>query len=147
MVTWPPVSRIDHPPRFNMGLHSVHKASNRSHGVPRRIDVLACFVFFLLFSGKEALPLATCRSPLPLFLLLRGLETIWRCHAFLTSLTSPWRRTGQNGTALKNDGREQEKKGRSMNLIVEGKMDAGSLLFRQNVRERRDEKQSSRTEE
>lgn len=111
-----------------------HVSIESSRNILMDVSTLFCF-----FSRKEALP----QRPLPLFLLLRGLETIWRCHAFLTSLALPWKCSGRDEDGAEEGRAQSERKGRSRNLIVQEKMDGSSLLFRQNVKERPRDKRAA----
>lgn len=125
---------------FRAKLQRQHRVSKHSHGVPRRMDVLARGIFFfpLLIDRRPFLSLHVGRcflcssSPGP------GDYLTSPCHSFKPRIAMEmhrakrrrcWRRTA-----------ESKRKDWSMKLIVEKKMDASSLLFRQNVRERTDEK-------
>lgn len=115
MVTWPPMWHIDHPERLNMCLLF------RAHFMS--IQNIKTFAWCLTqdgcfspgwerFLGRSPfLSVHVDRCLLCSLLLLRGLETIWRCHAILTNLASPWKCTGHFKTAAvpKTESVEQEK--------------------------------------
>lgn len=129
---WPPVSRLDHRARFNMCLPCLHSGLLPQKTAKSIRSLETCRMDVSALGRRPFLSLHAGRCFLCFFF-----SMAWRLFdvvmPFLQASHRHGDAQGNTATVPKNDSREWEKKAAQWILLLWRKMDAGSLLSRQNV--------------